>query len=162
MGVENKMFKNKLEQKIIELKKSFQELTDFVFLCIDNLPRDVKDKQINEYLTVSLENCPNLVKYLFIRLYNANADEDSVSTYLERENKWVEIGTPKDTLEKLINSYLYEHEKRGSLYLTCPNCQERFLLECTTEEDYSYVCQKCGKYLKLKVTSKTINISVGG
>ena len=45
-------------------------------------------------------------------------------------------------------------KRGGSLYLTCPNCQERFLVECTTEEDYSYVCKKCGKYLKLKVTSK--------
>lgn len=151
-----------LEHEIINLKNDFQELTDFVCLCIDNLPQDIKNKQIAKYLDVSFISCPTLIKYIFTKNYGLESDENSISIYIERENKWIEIGTPDDSLEKLINNYLLEHEKRGSLYLTCPNCQERFLLECTTEEDYSYVCKKCGKYLKLKVTSKTINISVGG
>ena len=152
--------KKQLEYEIIELKNDIQELTDFVCLCIDNLPQDIKNKQIAKYLDVSFINCPTLIKYIFTRSYGLESDENSISIYIERESKWIKIGTPNDSLEKLINNYLLEHEKRGSLYLTCPNCQERFLVECTTEEDYSYVCKKCGKYLKLKVTSKSINISV--
>ena len=156
------MFSNvkKLENKIIELKNDLQELTDFVCLCIDNLPQSAKNKQINKYLDVSYKDCPTLIKYILMRTYNFETDETNISTYIEKENKWVQLGTVEDTLEKLINSYLLEHEKRGSIFLSCPNCQERFLLECTADEDYSHVCQKCGKYLKLKVTNRNINIVV--
>lgn len=155
------MFNTKvLEKQVYDLKITLQELTDFVCLCIDNLPKEVKDSKINAFLNVSLKACPDLVKYIFIRLYNINADEETVSTFIERDANWVKIGTPADTLEKLINNYLFEHEKRGSLFLSCPHCQERFLLECNTSEEYTHVCQKCGKYLRLKVTSKNINIVV--
>ena len=155
------MFNNKeLEKRIYDLKNDLQELTDFVCLCIDNLPKEVKDRKINEYLDVSLKNCPDLVKYIFMKLYDLNINEETVSTYIEKDSTWIIIGTPFDTLEKLVNTYLFEHEKRGSLFLSCPHCQERFLLECTTSEEYTHVCQKCGKYLRLKVTSKNINITV--
>ena len=150
----------KLERKIIELRNDLQELTDFVCLCIDNLPQDAKNKQINKYLDVSYKSCPTLIKYILMRTYNFETDETNISTYIEKENKWVRLGAVEDSLEKLINSYLLEHEKRGSIFLSCPNCQERFLLECTADEDYSHVCQKCGKYLKLKVTNRNINIVV--
>lgn len=155
------MFNNKiLEKQIHDLKNALQELTDFTCLCIDNLPKEVKDRKINEYLGVSLDHCPDLVKYIFIKLYDLNTDEETVSTYIEKDAIWIKIGSPADTLEKLINNYLFEHEKRGSLFLSCPHCQERFLLECNTSEEYTHVCQKCGKYLRLKVTSKNINITV--
>ena len=155
------MFNNKvLEKQICTLKHDLQELTDFTCLCVDNLPKNVKDKQITQYLTVSFKSCPTFIKYLFTRMYDLSISEEYVGTYIERDNTWVKIGTPTDTLEKLINNYLLEHEKRGSLFLTCPNCQERFLLECTTNEEYSHVCQKCGKYLKLRVTSRSISIAV--
>ena len=41
------------------------------------------------------------------------SDENSISIYIERESKWIKIGTPNDSLEKLINNYLLEHEKEG-------------------------------------------------
>lgn len=149
-----------LEKEIRELKKDLRELTNFTCLCIDNLPKEVKDRRINENLNVPLKNCSDLVKYLFVKLYDLSVNEETVSTYIEKDATWIKIGLVTDTLEKLINNYLFEHEKRGSLFLSCPHCQERFLLECTTSEEYTHVCQKCGKYLRLKVTSKNINITV--
>ena len=50
--------KKQLEYEIIELKNDIQELTDFICLCIDNLPQDVKNKQIAK-LVKSHKNKPN-------------------------------------------------------------------------------------------------------
>ena len=142
-----------------ELKDRVEDHESSLFVILDSMPRDVKERQFERFHKVKYKDCPKYIQDLFNGCYKVVSFQ-ATKIVIPLKEETVVLGDVNTKLGDLIKNYKEELKKRGFLTLSCPFCSQKFLIECTTAEDYECTCEKCGKKLKLKINSDQIIISV--